>query len=81
MVNVVTFSSNPNEEGRPYGGPWVVDCEREELLESYSGWEPEVTELLQVTRISAFSVEMTQGLIQNSIFSVLITQQNGPYIN
>ncbi|KAF7428286.1 hypothetical protein PC9H_007507 [Pleurotus ostreatus] len=68
VVNVVTFSSNPNEEGRPYGGPWVVDCEREELLESYSGWEPEVGELLQVTRTSAFSVEMTQGLIQNSIF-------------
>ncbi|KAF9501924.1 FAD/NAD(P)-binding domain-containing protein [Pleurotus eryngii] len=47
VVNVVTFSSNPNEEGRPYGGPWVVECEREELLESYSGWEPEVGELLQ----------------------------------
>ncbi|KAL4266019.1 FAD/NAD(P)-binding domain superfamily protein [Pleurotus pulmonarius] len=47
VVNVVTFSSNPNEEGRPYGGPWVVDCEREELLECYSRWEPEVEELLQ----------------------------------
>lgn len=47
-MNVVTFSSNPNEEGRPYGGPWVVDCEREELLECYSGWEPEVGELLKV---------------------------------
>ncbi|EPQ57035.1 FAD/NAD P-binding domain-containing protein [Gloeophyllum trabeum ATCC 11539] len=47
IVNVVTFASEPEKEGIPYEGPWVTECSRQELLDCYADWEPEVEELLQ----------------------------------
>jgi len=46
VVNVVAMKSEPERDGTKYDGPWVVDCTREELLENYAGWEPEVLEML-----------------------------------
>ncbi|KJA20765.1 hypothetical protein HYPSUDRAFT_141882 [Hypholoma sublateritium FD-334 SS-4] len=42
IVNVVTFASQPEKHGYPFNGEWVVDCEQQELLDCYAGWEPEV---------------------------------------
>ncbi|TFK44427.1 FAD/NAD-P-binding domain-containing protein [Crucibulum laeve] len=47
IVNVVTFASQPEKNGTPYIGEWVTDCSKQELLECYSNWEPEVEELLK----------------------------------
>ncbi|CCM05444.1 uncharacterized protein FIBRA_07663 [Fibroporia radiculosa] len=47
VVNVVAFVSQLEKEGTPYGGPWVEDCSKQELLDCYAGWEPEVAELLE----------------------------------
>ncbi|KAI0743626.1 FAD/NAD(P)-binding domain-containing protein [Daedaleopsis nitida] len=47
IVNVVTLASRPDLYGTPYAGPWVTDCSSAEVKDCYSGWEPEVEELLQ----------------------------------
>ncbi|PPQ77194.1 hypothetical protein CVT25_011040 [Psilocybe cyanescens] len=47
IINVVTFDSDPKKYGDSYEGEWVSECLQEELLECYSGWEPEVEQLLK----------------------------------
>ncbi|KAJ3511609.1 hypothetical protein NLJ89_g3998 [Agrocybe chaxingu] len=46
IVNVVTFASQPERYGEPYQEDWVVYCDKQELLDCYAGWEPEVKQLL-----------------------------------
>ncbi|KAI0320925.1 FAD/NAD(P)-binding domain-containing protein [Amylostereum chailletii] len=47
IVNVITFVSQLKKEGTEWNAPWVEECSREELLDCFSGWEPEVCELLE----------------------------------
>ncbi|KAI0630150.1 FAD/NAD-P-binding domain-containing protein [Trametes polyzona] len=47
IVNVVAMASQPHLYGTPYEGPWVTDCTREEVQKCFSGWEPEVEEILK----------------------------------
>ncbi|EIW63582.1 FAD/NAD-P-binding domain-containing protein [Trametes versicolor FP-101664 SS1] len=47
IVNVVAMASRPDLYKSTYAGPWVVDCSREEVLECFAGWEPEVEEMLK----------------------------------
>ncbi|KAF8200714.1 FAD/NAD-binding domain-containing protein [Pholiota molesta] len=47
IVNVVTFASQPQKHGQHYEGEWVTNCEKQELLDCYANWEPEVESLLQ----------------------------------
>lgn len=47
-MNVVTFASRHELEGTNYDGEWVVSCSKEELLQCYDGWEPEVVDMLKV---------------------------------
>ncbi|KAF8519490.1 FAD/NAD-binding domain-containing protein [Hysterangium stoloniferum] len=47
IVNVVTFASEPEKEGTPYDGPWVTEVSKQELLDCYAHWEPEVESMLQ----------------------------------
>ncbi|KAI0062891.1 FAD/NAD(P)-binding domain-containing protein [Artomyces pyxidatus] len=47
VVNVIAFASDTNQEGSHYSDPWVKDCTQQELLGCYSGWEPEVEQLLR----------------------------------
>ena len=49
-MNVVAMASQPELYGTAYPGPWVTECSTDELLECYSEWEPEVTEMLKVSR-------------------------------
>ncbi|CAA7261657.1 unnamed protein product [Cyclocybe aegerita] len=39
IVNIVTFTSRPERHGEPYSGDWVVNCDKQELLDSYAGLE------------------------------------------
>ena len=48
IVNVITFDSHLDRVGDPFDGPWVSECPKAELLQCYSGWEPEVQTLLEV---------------------------------
>lgn len=47
-MNVVALVSDASKEGTPYNGPWVDRCSKQELLDSFFNWEPEVEELLDV---------------------------------
>lgn len=53
IINVIAFTSQPEKEGTPFDEPWVVDCSKEEVLDCYSGWEPEVDSLLKASYVSA----------------------------
>ena len=53
-MNVAAFSSVPTAESTLYDGDWVVNCTKEELLQCYHGWEPEVVDMLAV-RTGVFS--------------------------
>lgn len=50
IVNVVAMASQPDLYKSAYTGPWVTDCSREEVLDCFAGWEPEVEEMLKVRR-------------------------------
>ncbi|KDR75249.1 hypothetical protein GALMADRAFT_157105 [Galerina marginata CBS 339.88] len=63
IVNVVTFASQPEEHGQYYEGEWVTDCEQKELLDCYSGWEPEVEQLLRcIKRPSRWAIHHLASL-------------------
>ncbi|KAI9061735.1 FAD/NAD-P-binding domain-containing protein [Trametes sanguinea] len=47
IVNVVAMATQPHLYGTTYDGPWVKECGRDELLDCFAGWEPEVQEMLQ----------------------------------
>ncbi|KAF9482106.1 FAD/NAD-P-binding domain-containing protein [Pholiota conissans] len=47
IVNIVTFVSQPEKHGQHYDGEWVTNCDKQELLDCYANWEPEVGSLLK----------------------------------
>ncbi|XP_006457113.1 hypothetical protein AGABI2DRAFT_212377 [Agaricus bisporus var. bisporus H97] len=47
ILNVVTFVSEPEREGRPFPGEVVKVSSRDELLSLFKGWENEVVEILE----------------------------------
>ncbi|KAF8485624.1 FAD/NAD-P-binding domain-containing protein [Gautieria morchelliformis] len=47
IVNVAAFASQPEKEGTAFDGEWVTEVPKEELLDCYADWEPEVTSLLE----------------------------------
>ncbi|EPS94143.1 hypothetical protein FOMPIDRAFT_1033475 [Fomitopsis schrenkii] len=47
VVNVVAFASRPELDSTSYDQEWVVNCTKEELLECYDGWEPEVMDIIK----------------------------------
>lgn len=51
ILNVVTFVSEPEREGRPFPGEVVKVSSRDELLSLFKGWENEVVEILEVCLI------------------------------
>ncbi|KAH8107255.1 FAD/NAD-P-binding domain-containing protein [Cristinia sonorae] len=46
IVNLVAIFSDPKDEGKPFEGPWVVDCSPDDVRKAFQGWEPEVQQLL-----------------------------------
>lgn len=48
IVNVVAVFSDPANEGKPFMGPWVVDCSSDDIRKEFQDFEPEAQQLLQV---------------------------------
>jgi salicylate hydroxylase len=48
IINVAGFHTRPGRENTSFAGPWIRRTERDELLNAYSRWEPEVQVLLEV---------------------------------
>lgn len=51
QINIAAFTSEPSQEGTQYSPnekDWVSDVSKEDLLQEYDGWEPEVGALLEV---------------------------------
>lgn len=47
--NIVGMYSVPVDEDTKYDGPWVSEVSREEVINCFTGWEPEVQELITVS--------------------------------
>lgn len=48
QVNIVAFITVPGGEGKQLEGPAMIDVAKQEVLDQYEGWEPEVLNLLSV---------------------------------
>ena len=48
ICNIGGMIHDRSKEGQVYDGPWVTEATKEELLESFSDWEPDVQVLLKV---------------------------------
>ena len=42
------FVTASDDEGKPYDGPAVIDVSKQEMVDEYKGWEPELLQLLEV---------------------------------
>ncbi|KAL6299978.1 hypothetical protein BKA93DRAFT_819684 [Sparassis latifolia] len=63
LVNVVAFCTVPGAEGTIYNEKWVQDVSKEEVVEKYVGWEPEVQDLLQcVEAPSQWAIHVVDAL-------------------
>ncbi|CDO74180.1 hypothetical protein BN946_scf185043.g232 [Trametes cinnabarina] len=48
-LNIAAVTAAPELEGTLYEGPWVAKVPKEEVTDLYSGWEPEVEEMIRIT--------------------------------
>ena len=48
MVNAVAIVITPNARGTAYEGPWVTESNNDEMISSFSHWDPQVFALLKV---------------------------------
>ena len=56
VLNVGLGVCFPGKEGvGPYEGPWTRSATREEIVKHFSGWEPEMQEILKVNGTSPWS--------------------------
>ncbi|KAI0750646.1 FAD/NAD(P)-binding domain-containing protein [Daedaleopsis nitida] len=47
VLNVGLGVVFPGTEGKPYDGPWTSSVSREEITKHFSGWEPDVQEIMK----------------------------------
>lgn len=47
-LNWIGFVTIPGGEGTTYPHKWVIDSTQDEVAAHFSGWEPEVDQMLQV---------------------------------
>jgi len=50
LINLVAFVTTRGGYGTTYPGKWVREVSPEEMRKCYAGWEPEVQEILNVSR-------------------------------
>ncbi|GBE80736.1 FAD-dependent monooxygenase afoD [Sparassis crispa] len=63
IINVALFISQPELEGKPYDGRWVVPATKQEILENFNSWEPEVKSLLRcMDNVSLWAVNVVMDL-------------------
>ena len=53
-VNIVAFVTIPGGEGKILEGPPMQDVTKQEMIDQYPNWEPDVITLLEVRVILAF---------------------------
>ncbi|KAI0766227.1 hypothetical protein BD413DRAFT_673079 [Trametes elegans] len=62
-LNWIGFVTIPGGEGTTYPRKWVIDAKKEELIEHYAGWEPEVDQMIQlVDSPSLWAVHIVENL-------------------
>ncbi len=49
MLNLAMVFTAQGKEGSVYDGAWTSSVSKEELIGRYSGWEPEVVEIMKVS--------------------------------
>ena len=59
VLNVGLGVCCPGKEGVPYEGSWTRSATREEIVKHFSGWEPEVQEILKVNGTFHWSASLT----------------------
>ncbi|KAL5530919.1 hypothetical protein ACEPAG_3795 [Sanghuangporus baumii] len=63
VVNLVPFVTIPGADGEELDGPAVVDVSKQEMLDQYKGWEPEVLNLLACCeKVSRWAISQVRGL-------------------
>lgn len=58
ILNVGAGVSFPGKEGVPYEGPWTRPVGREEIVKYFQGWEPDVHEVLKVSKVRTSSYDI-----------------------
>lgn len=49
FVGIVTEDSPPDEQ-KQYNGPWMTECDAQEVVDCYATWEPQVKDLCKVRK-------------------------------
>ncbi|THG99501.1 hypothetical protein EW145_g7256 [Phellinidium pouzarii] len=63
LVNFIAYVTGPGRDGNELGGPSVTDVTKQEMIDHYQGWEPEVQALLNcVDKPSKWAISHLQGL-------------------
>ncbi|OSD01849.1 FAD/NAD(P)-binding domain-containing protein [Trametes coccinea BRFM310] len=62
-LNWIGFVTIPGGEGTTYPRKWVVDATQQEVAAHFTGWEPEVDEMLQlVEKPTVWAIHVVQNL-------------------
>ncbi|TBU59381.1 hypothetical protein BD310DRAFT_1010505 [Dichomitus squalens] len=62
-LNFVGFVTIPDGEGTVYPHKWVRDAKKEDILSAYSGWEPEVDQMLScVEKPTIWAIHVMEDL-------------------
>ncbi|KAI0640657.1 hypothetical protein C8Q79DRAFT_1004238 [Trametes meyenii] len=62
-LNWIGFVTVPGGEGTAYPRKWVVDVPKEEVIQHFSGWEPEVDQMTQlVEKPSLWAIHVIENL-------------------
>lgn len=49
LINIVAFVTVPGGEGTDHPGPAMIEVPKQEMLDQYEGWEPDLLTLLDVS--------------------------------
>ncbi|KAI5117644.1 hypothetical protein M0805_001300 [Coniferiporia weirii] len=63
LVNVIGFVTIPGGDGSELPGPAVIDVPKQEMVDQFNGWEPEIQALLDcVDKPSRWAISHIRGL-------------------
>ncbi|KAI0643646.1 FAD/NAD-P-binding domain-containing protein [Trametes meyenii] len=63
VLNLAAIVMYPGQEGTIYEGPWTADVSKEEVLQNYIGWEPEVEHAMKaVSSWSKWAINVVKPL-------------------
>lgn len=64
LINIVAFTSKSENEGKPIPDPEIRDVTKKEVLNSFSGWEEEVIQLLDVSTSNVPVSKLSTGYLE-----------------